>query len=472
MGIARHKAFRLILQIALVVVAAGCQSAPTRQSIDDIVRQVTVNEGQSRRGAVRQVAYLEPQAQFSMARLPPITSETGPLVNEIFEETDVRQAIQALAVQANVSVVLDEQVSGLTSAIIEDEPFDSALRKVVLPLGCVYRKHEGQYLIGVADPESSLFPLIAERYDYGTQHLSPEELTGMLPERFKKYLRVVDKRSRIIIEAPPVTAEQILMELRWADQPVPQVVLEVLVCVLSPESRLRFGLNLEHGVPVGDALHSFKLHNLALSGTVTPSAVGGMFSDFAVTTHFLQLLAQEGYVKIRAAPRVMAKDGEKAEISIGRETYFSVQPESAEVFFRQDIEKVEAGITLEILPVIRGDNVTVTIERAEVSEHVSTSGTGPELASPYPLINRRQVSTTVHVKDGQTIVIGGLNQTQIVDRVNKVPFLGDLPGVGHLFRRIDREEQEAEVVIFISPRIVTAPESTFVSRLDNRVEKF
>jgi len=439
--------------------------------MDDILQQVATDSTPREHEAVRPVAYLEPQAQYSVARLPPVAVNAGPLVNEIFEDTDVRQAVQALAVQAGVSVVVDEQVSGFTSAVIENEPFEWALRKVLLPLGCVYRLHKAQYLVGVADPESSLFPLIAERFDYGTQHLSPEELTGLLPERFKKYLRVMDKRSRIVIEAPPETAEQILLELRGADRPVPQVVLEVLVCVLSPEARLRFGLNLEHGVPVGDALHSFKLHDLALSGTMSPSAFGSMFSDFATTTHFLQLLAQEGYVKIRAAPRVMAKDGEKAEISIGRETYFSVQPESVEVFFRQDIEKVEAGITLEILPVIRGDNVTVTIERAEVSENVSTLGTGDELASPYPLINRRRVSTTVHVKDSQTIVIGGLNQTQIVDRVNKVPFLGDLPGIGFLFRRIDKEEQEAEVVIFISPRIVTAPESTFVSRLDNRLEK-
>ena len=90
-------------------------------------------------------------------------------------------------------------------------------------------EHNGQYLIGVTDPESSLFPLIAERADYDAQHLSPQELTALLPERFEKYLKIVDKRSRIVIEAPSETAQQMLQELKRADQPVPQVRVAMVV---------------------------------------------------------------------------------------------------------------------------------------------------------------------------------------------------------------------------------------------------
>jgi type II secretory pathway component GspD/PulD (secretin) len=112
----------------------------------------------------------------------------------------------------------------------------------------------------------------------------------------------------------------------------------------------------------------------------------------------------------------------------------------------------------------------VTIERAEVSEDVRAAGTGPDLASPYPLINRRRVTTTVDVKDGQTIVIGGLTQTQIVDQINKVPFFGDMPIVGHLFRHVDKQEQEAEVMIFISPQIVATPEQMPAMSVDDSWE--
>jgi type II secretory pathway component GspD/PulD (secretin) len=161
-----------------------------------------------------------------------------------------------------------------------------------------------------------------------------------------------------------------------------------------------------------------------------------------------------------AAARVMARDGQPANISISRETFFSVQPistltsgESSALIFNQNLEKVEAGITLKITPHIRGDNVTIQIERAEVSEDIRSGASDPQLNS-YPIITRRNVSTTVDVGDGKTIVIGGLVQRQTVDMVKRVPGFSRIPVLGHLFQTVERQQQDAEVAIFISPRIV------------------
>ena len=76
------------------------------------------------------------------------------------------------------------------------------------------------------------------------------------------------------------------------------------------------------------------------------------------------------------------------------------------------------------------------------------------LENSYPQINRSTVSTTVHLKDGETIVIGGLVQRQTVDRIGRVPMFGSLPGVGRMFQTVEQREQDVEVVIFISPRLV------------------
>ena len=69
----------------------------------------------------------------------------------------------------------------------------------------------------------------------------------------------------------------------------------------------------------------------------------------------------------------------------------------------------------------------------------------------------------MHVKDGATIVIGGLTHRETVDRENRIPYLSDIPWIGHLFKQIDKQEQEAEVVVFISPRIVRSGEKEFVA---------
>jgi type II secretory pathway component GspD/PulD (secretin) len=197
------------------------------------------------------------------------------------------------------------------------------------------------------------------------------------------------------------------------------------------------------------------INGLALNSAVSGQGTKDAFSNVAITSSFVRLLAQEGYVTIRAAPRVTAKDGEKANISINRETFFSLQPASTNVFFRQDVQKVEAGISLEITPRIHHDMVSVVIGKAEVSEDIRSSSTSNDnSANSFPIINRRQVSTEVMVRDGHTIVIGGLVQRQTVDRIAKVPFFSSIPLLGKLFQTIEKQEQDAEVAIFITPRIV------------------
>ncbi len=401
-------------------------------------------------------------SQHGTAQPPPtgirtIAAETGhQLVSDIYTDTDVREAIQALATQAGVSIVMDDMVRGNVNCTIEKEPFEQALQRILLPMGFVYKKKGNLFLIGATDPASNLFPHIATSVEFRPHHLSAQELIALLPPRQSQFVRTVEKRNLIVIEAPEEIARNIHAQLSSADTPIPQIVIEAVVCVVAPDKGLQFGMDWNQFLKVEgfDALN-VGMAGLAFTGQVSPHGAKSAFSDFAVTSAFVKLLAKEGYVTIRAAPRVMAKDGEKAEISIARDTFFSVQQGGNQFTLRQDIEKVESGISLILTPSIRGENVQIQIEKAEVSEDVRTSDPDQQLINnPFPLINRRRVTTTVQVKDRQTIVIGGLVQRQTIDRELRIPYLGALPGVGNMFRRIEKQEQDAEVVIFISPKIV------------------
>ena len=368
-------------------------------------------------------------------------------VSETFVENDVQEALHILASQAKTQVIIDDMVRGSTSAVIENETFEAALNKVLLPLGYVYRKVDDHYLIGLSDPASNLFRHIAERSDYHTRFLAPSELMELLPERFQPFVRTSEKRNLIIIEAPPQIAESIMIDLDRSDQPVDQVVLEVMICVYSPDKSKQLGIDLSH---------RNRAFDLALAGLKLAS--GSVDAGVQAVSHSsatLKALSSKGQVSIRARPQVTAKDGETAKISIAKETFFSVQPNAAGAFFRQEIEKIEAGISLDITPVIRGDQVTLQIGRAEVSEGIDNQRTMEGLTNnPFPTINRRHVETTVSVHDQETITIGGLVQRQIVDQVTKIPVLGDLRLVGKLFQRVDQREEETELIIFITPRIL------------------
>ena len=380
----------------------------------------------------------------------------GDLVNEIFDQTDIGEAIQVLATNCNKTVVVDDSIGGVTSVQITNEPFDIALAKVLAPLGLYFAESDGTYYVASSEPDSPLFSKIAKRSQYSPVHHDVKSLIGLLPPRFKKYVNTSDTRNLILIDAPPDIGQEIAVRIREIDTPVTQVELEAIVCVVAPDSGFRFGLDWNHVVGV-NGVDSFKagLTGLTFSGNTSPTGARNAFSDFAVTSAFVRLLAQEGYVTIRAAPRVTTKDGEKANIAINRETFFSIQNSTSSAFFTPQIQKVEAGISLEITPRVHGDMISVQISKAEVSEDIRTSDVRPELTSnPYPIINRRTVSTSVNVPAGHTIVIGGLVQRQTVERINRIPVLSRIPLAGKLFQTIEKQEQDAEVAIFISPKIV------------------
>ena len=378
------------------------------------------------------------------------------LVSDEFIETDVVEAIQSLGAQARLPVILDENIVGTVTASIDNESFATAIQRICLPLGLHMRMRGNQLLISDGDPESYLFSLVSQRLSYEPLHLNPEELSQMLPEQLLRYVRIAKARNLLIIEAPEDIASRIYSELSQYDQPVPQVVLEAMVVVISPDSGFQFGADFGRSTSNSTGDFNLSLDGLALSGAWT-GAAGQLFNRFATTSHFVRSLEQQGYLSIRATPHVMAKNGQKAEISIARETFFSTLPVTSQLLIRPNIQKVEAGITLEITPTIRGDNVLMVIERAEVSENIRSTLNDATLADPFPLINRRKVSTTVNVKNGETMVIGGLMQNQLVDRISKVPVLGNLPIIGRMFTKIDQQEEAAEVVVFISPRIVRQP---------------
>jgi type II secretory pathway component GspD/PulD (secretin) len=385
-------------------------------------------------------------------------------ISEIFEQTDIQEALSILSSTGKKTVIVDDSVGGITSAQIENEPFEQALEKVLMPLGLVYAKRGDKYIVSTGTPDSPLFSQVADRFQYQPQNHSAQSLVGLLPPRYKPYYQVSNDRDMIVIEAHSSKANEILQRLEELDQPVPQVELEAIVCVTSPDKGFRFGLDWGHVVGV-QGIDSLKagMTGLSFSGSASREGLRDTFADFAVTSAFVRLLAQEGYITIRAAPRVTTKDGEKAQISISRETFFSLQPANSNLLFRQDVQKVESGISLDIVPRVYGDMVSCRIAKAEVSEDIRTQDSRSELtANPFPIINRRQVSTDVVVRDGHTVVIGGLVQRQTVDRVNRIPGLSRIPLLGKAFQSVEKQEQDAEVAIFISPRIVP-PESPTVN---------
>ncbi len=151
--------------------------------------------------------------------------------------------------------------------------------------------------------------------------------------------------------------------------------------------------------------------------------------------------------RLLASPRIAALDGQTAQILIGDKLAVeSTQISSGTTV--TTVNYVEVGIKLEITPTIHEDGTITTHIKPEVSNKESTTSNG------NPNIRTRQAETTLRVKNGETIVLGGLIQRQETKDMVKFPLLGDIPLVGQFFRSTVKEKTESELIILITPKLV------------------
>jgi type IV pilus assembly protein PilQ len=197
-----------------------------------------------------------------------------------------------------------------------------------------------------------------------------------------------------------------------------------------PQLGDRYNVN----VPIADAAGRFALAVLE--------------SDYLVDLELTALQA-EGRGEIVSTPRVITANQKEARIEQGVEIPYQQSASSGAT----TIQFKKAVLSLTVTPQITPDNniiMDLQVHKDNVGEIISTGGLG----GTVPSIDTRAVETQVLVKDGQTVVLGGIYETERRETVNKVPFLGDIPFVGALFRSTQRIDNKAELLIFVTPRIL------------------
>jgi general secretion pathway protein D len=213
---------------------------------------------------------------------------------------------------------------------------------------------------------------------------------------------------------------------------------------------------------------SFLTGSNITGGSLLPglsSGAGGLYQimgqDYQVT---LRALATAGNAKILSRPSVIAANNQPATILIGQSVPLitSVRYDT----FGNVINGVtytDIGIILRVTPFITSQGLVQMILSPETSSVAATGGqvisSGPGGLNPItaPAINKRSADTVVVTPDGQTVIIGGLIYQEKDEAESKIPFLGDIPLLGNLFKRKVTTEDKRELVIFLTPRVIQAP---------------
>jgi general secretion pathway protein D len=193
------------------------------------------------------------------------------------------------------------------------------------------------------------------------------------------------------------------------------------------------------------------LSDLKSFGGFSSAVTGGDYN------FLIRALQNDGRLEVLSRPQILTADNQRASINVGQKVPLlsntSVNPLGGSF---SGINYEDVGVNLQVTPRIGADGA-VRMEISTTNSSLSSStvsvpaGTG---TVPVPIIDERRASTFVSVQSGQTILIGGLIETSEDNRVKKVPFLGDIPGLGVLFRSKTKIETRKELLILLTPQVL------------------
>lgn len=262
----------------------------------------------------------------------------------------------------------------------------------------------------------------------------------------------IDRRLNAVILTG--TADQIAQAeqmIKLLDVPVQSVLLDTEVLEVTETGAKALGLNYNQSTTEPLA-HIFDAQSAALNNivsTVQPASLAIQSDIF--------LLVSKGQARVLASPKILTEDGVAASILTGDSLPIRVTTPvgfNGATAVSSQVEYINVGVNLQILPHVSDEGGV----NADIYSVVS-SVTG-FTSSNDPQISTRQAQTRVNLREGQTLVIGGLLQQRDIRNLQKIPILGDLPLVGALFRFYTQTRQDTNLVITITPHIVPAPVTT------------
>jgi type IV pilus assembly protein PilQ len=331
---------------------------------------------------------------------------------------------------------------------------------------------DGNYMIGSGDDLSFKLERLVR-----LKHARVDQLIENLPASITSTVEIVviKELNALMLVGKAADIIDIKDFIDLIDKPTPQILIEALVVDFETTDLSELGVTLGRGGGFAED-GSFAPYSLFgggddQGGGLTYQGDGAEANSFLrywkdllgvgvgnLPTDFIfriQALEREGKAKIVSRPQIATINGNTARISIGTTQYYiltSTTPlQSPNQIITQEserFERIEANVSLEITPwVTSTGEVTV-----EVHPEFSTPVGGLSPGVP-PTINSRVLDSTVRLRDGETIILGGLIQESDEHTVNKVPILGNIPLIGRLFRNKRTTKRKSELVIYITPHI-------------------
>lgn len=373
--------------------------------------------------------------------IPGVQAAKPQKVTLMVDDVPVAQVLQALAEQEKLNLVVSPDVSGTVSLHLTDVPWKQALQTVVKSAGLITRQ-EGNIL--------SVHSIAWQNDNIARQEA--EQARAQLLSA--KGSMTVDKRTNRLLLRDNKTALSALEQwVAQMDLPVGQVELSAHIVTINEKSLRELGVKWT----LADAQHA--------GGVGQVTTLGSDLSVATATTHVgfnigringrlldleLSALEQKQQLDIIASPRLLASHLQPASIKQGSEIPYQVSSGESGA---TSVEFKEAVLGMEVTPTVLQKG------RIRLKLHISQNVPGQVLQQAdgeVLAIDKQEIETQVEVKSGETLALGGIFTRKNKSGQDSVPLLGDIPWFGQLFRHDGKEDERRELVVFITPRLVSS----------------
>lgn len=299
---------------------------------------------------------------------------------------------------------------------------------------------------------------------------------GSLEKQLEAEVTVVgdENSNKLLIATSPRSMEKVLKLIDELDATPPQVMIQVLLAEVTIDSEDSWGMDFKLGPFGGDAYRVS--YGGGSPGGIVNSLGGGNISvssaDFQLLVRALEV---QGKLSVLSRPGVMVNNNKTASIQVGDNVAIATGTErTPQGAVRADVTREDIGIILDVTPRISSDGF-VQMDIAPKISSLTQRSTQISEDFSAPIINQRTVKTVVNVKDGQSVVIGGLIQSSEEERKTKVPGLGDLPIVGEIFKTNKKSNVKTELLVILTPCVIPGAGPDWEQRVrranDNLINK-
>ncbi len=394
---------------------------------------------------------------------PKLTPEQAALQQKIsldYKDADLGSVLRSLAWTYNLNIVTSPDVKGRVTINLNDIAVEDALEAILTINGLAYSKRAGIIYIAPGDPKA----VEMNSEVIFLKYLSASEAQNILRKVVspKGDIKIDEVANSLIITDFLANIAKVQKLLEKVDVAPRQVLIEAKIVDITSTDLKALGVTWDVDYNPGHGIFS-RTTEYAERAKVTMSMAeqsndltGGQFTlntltfkDLAITAT-VDALVKDGKANLLASPSIAVLNGQEARIVIGERYPYKERTQTTSGT-TETTKFVDIGTTLRVTPQINQDGYITMRIHPEVSSLYASLDAGPRITT-------READTTVRVKAGETLVIGGLIKQQD-DRSNeKVPILGSIPIVGFLFSRRERDVEQKELAVFITPKILRSRE--------------